>query len=97
MALKTYEEMRKIDVTPYCEERDGMIYLNWAKCIDLLHENGGRPFIIPSAAYKKYEKACKPFMPKVAEPIDYMVQVESCQKKCTRKPGFYHKRKPKPS
>lgn len=31
MALKTYEEMRKIDVTPYCEERDGMIYLNWAE------------------------------------------------------------------
>lgn len=42
MALKTYEEMRKIDVTPYCEERDGMIYLNWAKCIDLLHENGAK-------------------------------------------------------
>lgn len=38
--LKSYEEMRKIDVTPYCEERDGMTYLNWAKCIDLLHKNG---------------------------------------------------------
>lgn len=38
--LKSYEEMRKIDVTPYCEERDGMTYLNWAKCVDLLHENG---------------------------------------------------------
>ena len=40
--LKDYEEMRKIDVTPYCEERDGMTYLNWAKCIDLLHENGAK-------------------------------------------------------
>lgn len=40
MALKTWSEMRKIDVTPYCEDRDGMTYLNWAKCIDLLHENG---------------------------------------------------------
>lgn len=40
MALKNYKEMRDIDVTPYCEERDGMTYLNWAKCIDLLHENG---------------------------------------------------------
>ena len=40
MALKAWSEMRKIDVTPYCEERDGMTYLNWAKCIDLLHENG---------------------------------------------------------
>lgn len=38
--LKKYKEMREIDVTPYCEERDGMTYLNWAKCIDLLHENG---------------------------------------------------------
>lgn len=26
--LKSYDEMRKIDVTPYCEERDGMVYLN---------------------------------------------------------------------
>lgn len=38
--LKPYEELKKIDVTPYCEERDGFTYLNWAKCIDLLHENG---------------------------------------------------------
>lgn len=42
MALKSYEEMRKIDVRPYCEERDGMMYLNWAKCMALLHENGAR-------------------------------------------------------
>ena len=35
-----YEELRKVDVRPYCEERDGMLYLNWAKCIDLLHEHG---------------------------------------------------------
>lgn len=40
MALKSYDEMRKIDVSPYCESRDGMTYLNWAKCIDLLHRNG---------------------------------------------------------
>lgn len=38
--LKSYEELRKVDVTPYCESRDGMTYLNWAKCIDLLHEHG---------------------------------------------------------
>ncbi len=38
--LKNYEEMRKIDVRPFCEEREGNIYLNWAKCIDILHENG---------------------------------------------------------
>ena len=38
--LKSYEELRKIDVRPYCEKRDGYLYLNWARCIDLLHENG---------------------------------------------------------
>ena len=38
--LKSYDELRKIDVSPYCEERDGMSYLNWAKCIDLLHQYG---------------------------------------------------------
>lgn len=40
MALKSYEELRKIDVRPYCKKRDGIEYLNWAKCIDLLRENG---------------------------------------------------------
>lgn len=38
--LKSYEEMRKIDVKPFCEKRDGLLYLNWAMCIDLLHKNG---------------------------------------------------------
>jgi hypothetical protein len=47
--LKSYEELRKIDVTRFCEERKAkddngreikVLYLNWAKCIDLLHENG---------------------------------------------------------
>ena len=48
--LKSYEEMRQVDVKPYCEERDGMLYLNWAKCTDLLHQNGAeivRWFPIP--------------------------------------------------
>lgn len=40
MALKSYEEMRQVDVRPYCDKRDGVYYLNWAKCIKLLHENG---------------------------------------------------------
>lgn len=38
--LKSYEELRKIDVRPYCDPRDGFLYLNWAKCIELLHDNG---------------------------------------------------------
>lgn len=40
MALANYDELRKVDVTQYTEERDGAKYLNWAKCIDLLHEYG---------------------------------------------------------
>lgn len=47
--LKSYDELRKIDVTPYCEKREAkdesnkkieVLYLNWAKCVSLLHENG---------------------------------------------------------
>lgn len=42
MALKSYEELRKVDVSQWTEKRDGADYLNWAKCIDLLHENGAK-------------------------------------------------------
>ena len=38
--LKKYEELRKIDVSQWVEQRDGADYLNWAKVVDLLHENG---------------------------------------------------------
>lgn len=38
--LKKYDEMRKIDISKWIEERDGAEYLNWAKVVDLLHENG---------------------------------------------------------
>ena len=40
--LKTYEELVKVDVSKFTEKRDGMDYLNWAKCVDLLHENGAK-------------------------------------------------------
>ena len=49
MAIKNYAEMRKIDVLPHCETREAkddlgrkieVPYLNWAKCKELLHENG---------------------------------------------------------
>lgn len=55
--LKSYEELRKIDVTPYCDKRKAkgdnnkeieVLYLNWARCIDLLHENGAeKVFFVP--------------------------------------------------
>lgn len=49
--LEPYSELRKIDITPFCEKRKGrnekgkeveIAYLNWAKCIDLLHEHGAK-------------------------------------------------------
>ena len=49
--IKPYEEMRKIDVLPFCEMREAkddkgrkieVPYLNWAKCKELLHENGAK-------------------------------------------------------
>lgn len=46
--LKSYDELRQIDVLPYCEERNGFPYLNWAKCIDLLHQNGAeKVYFVP--------------------------------------------------
>lgn len=38
----------------------------------------GRPIIIASQQYKKYEKDCEKYMPKLDKPIDYPVNV-----KCT--------------
>lgn len=38
--LKSYEELRKVDISQFVKKRDGKDYLNWAKCIDLLHEHG---------------------------------------------------------
>ena len=38
--LKTYDELRKVDVSKHTEKREGFDYLNWAKCIDLLRKNG---------------------------------------------------------
>lgn len=48
---KSYEEMRKIDVLPFCEMREAkddrgrridVPYLNWARCIDLLYQHGAK-------------------------------------------------------
>ena len=38
--LADYETLRKFDVTPYVDTYDGVPYLNWAKCIELLHTLG---------------------------------------------------------
>lgn len=38
--LKSFAELRKVDVSPYIKQRDGADYLPWATVVDLLHENG---------------------------------------------------------
>lgn len=38
--IKNFEEMRKVDISGYLKERDGIKYLNWADCKALLHANG---------------------------------------------------------
>jgi hypothetical protein len=52
--IKNFAEMRRIDVTPYCERRDAkddngkaikVPYLNWARCKDLLHQYGAEKVI----------------------------------------------------
>ena len=38
--IKSFNELRKVDVTPYIKQRDGADYLPWATVVDLLHEHG---------------------------------------------------------
>lgn len=47
--LKKFDELYNIDVKPYCDFKEGkdekgkrieIPYLNWARCVTLLHENG---------------------------------------------------------
>lgn len=38
--IKSFAEMRNIDVTPYVKKRDGADYLPWGTVVDLLHEHG---------------------------------------------------------
>lgn len=38
--LKSFAELRKVDVTPYVKQRDGADYLPWATVVDLLHDHG---------------------------------------------------------
>lgn len=40
MALKSYEDLKKLDLSKYITKRDKADYINWARIVDLLHENG---------------------------------------------------------
>ena len=48
MAIKSWNEMRKLDISKYVKKRDGADYLPWAECLKLLYENGAEKVkIIP--------------------------------------------------
>lgn len=48
--LKSWNEMRSLDISKYVKKRDGADYLPWASCLKLLYENGAeRVHIIPEA------------------------------------------------
>lgn len=38
--LKSWNEMRTLDISKYVKKRDGADYLPWASCLKLLYENG---------------------------------------------------------
>jgi hypothetical protein len=40
MAIKSWNEMRSLDISKYIKQRDKADYLPWAECLKLLYENG---------------------------------------------------------
>lgn len=38
--LKSFKELRELDISKYTKKRDDATYLPWAVCVDLLHDNG---------------------------------------------------------
>lgn len=42
MAIKSWNEMRKLDISKYVKKRDGADYLPWSSCLKLLYENGAQ-------------------------------------------------------
>ena len=48
--LKSWNEMRSLDISKYVKKRDGADYLPWASCLKLLYENGAENVeIIPDS------------------------------------------------
>lgn len=40
MAIKSWKEMRTLDISKYVKQRDRADYLPWASCLKLLYDNG---------------------------------------------------------
>ena len=48
MAIKSWNEMRSLDISKYVKQRDKADYLPWASCLKLLYDNGAEKVkIIP--------------------------------------------------
>jgi hypothetical protein len=46
MAIKSWNEMRKLDISNHVKKRDKADYLPWASCLKLLYENGAENVVI---------------------------------------------------
>lgn len=44
--LKSWNEMRSLDISKYVKQRDKADYLPWASCLKLLYENGAEKVLI---------------------------------------------------
>ena len=46
MAIKSWNEMRSLDISKYVKQRDKADYLPWASCLKLLYDNGAEKVFI---------------------------------------------------
>ena len=46
MAIKSWNEMRQLDISKYVKQRDEADYLPWASCMTLLYENGAEKVLL---------------------------------------------------
>ena len=79
MALPSFQEMRKVDISKYIKKRDGMDYLPWADCVALLHENGAKDVYflpIPAADGSSLHKSDKEFRSKERTNQCYETKIE---------------------
>ena len=44
--IKSWNEMRKVDISKYVKKRDGADYLPWADCLKLLYDNGAESVVV---------------------------------------------------
>lgn len=53
MAIKSWNEMRSLDISKYVKQRDKADYLPWASCLKLLYENGAEKVAIRTMTDEK--------------------------------------------